>query len=161
MPQGSNHRPAACGLVPGSHICRGLRGLVLVVGASAPLLGGCAMSFPMGSMLPASDDITGSLSKVPFGSLLNEEDRRREKAALATALDPQGDGTTVRWENQKSGNTGSVTPVGHAYPSDSRICRGFEGTIKRDGVERSLHGTACTVAAGDWEVRDAKPSRKG
>ena len=59
---------------------------------ATPILGACSMSFPMASMLPVSDDVTASNSTIPFARLLDEEDRRREKAALATALDPQGDG---------------------------------------------------------------------
>jgi surface antigen len=110
------------------------------------------MSFPMASMLPASDDVTGSISKVPFGALLDEEDRRREKAALATALDPQGNGASVHWENPRSGNNGSLTAVGPAYPADSRICRAFVGTLKTADVVKSVQATACAVAAGEWVV---------
>lgn len=129
----------------------------LIVG---PTLGGCSMSFPMSSLLPGSDDITGSLPKVPFGSLLDEEDRRREKAALATALDPQGDGSTVHWENAKSGSKGFLTAAGHAYPFDSKICRAFLAELTRDDEKRTAQGTACAVAAGEWEVKDTRPFKK-
>ena len=114
------------------------------------------MSFPMSSLLPAGDDVTGSVSKVPFGALLDEEDRRREKAALATALDPQGNGASVHWENAKSGNKGSLTAVGPAYPSDAKICRDFIGTLKMDEAMKSVRSTACAIAAGDWVVADPK-----
>lgn len=129
----------------------------LALGA-APALGGCAMSFPMGSMLP--DQTTGSLSTVPFGGLLDSEDQRREKAALATALDPQGDGSTVHWENPKTGRKGSLTAVGHAYPKDSHVCRAFEGSLEDGGSVRKVAGTACTVAVGEWAVKDTAPAKK-
>ncbi len=111
-------------------------------------------------MLPAGDDITGSLATVPFGQLLDEEDRRREKAALATALDPQGDGATIHWENPKTGRKGSITAVGHAYPEDTRICRAFLSDLRQNGDPRTLQGTACTLTAGEWIVKDAKPFAK-
>ena len=114
------------------------------------------MNFPMGSLVPA-DEVTGSNSTVPFGRLLDEEDRRREKAALNTALDPQGDGSTVHWENSKSGAKGAISAVGRAYPWDGKICRAFIGDLKRDDLARTIQATACTVAAGEWAVRDAKP----
>ncbi len=114
------------------------------------------MSFPITSLVPAGDDVTGSNSKVPFGRLLDEEDRRREKAALATALDPQGDGSAIRWENPKSGNKGMFTPQGHAFTQDGRVCRSFVGELKQDGDQKAILGTACAVAAGDWDVRDMK-----
>ena len=120
------------------------------------LLGGCSMSFPITSLVPAGDDVTGSNPKVPFGSLLDEEDRRREKAALATALDPQGDGSPIRWENPKTGTKGMFTPQGQAFTKDGKVCRSFVGELKQDGDQKSILGTACAVAAGDWDVRDMK-----
>ena len=123
-------------------------------------LGGCSMSFPIASMLPASDDVTGSSSKVPFGRLLDEEDRRRQKAAMATALDPQGEGAAVHWENPRTGNRGSLTPVGRAYPEDSKVCRAFLGDLKQDGEQKTIQGTACAVSAGDWVVKDMRPFSK-
>ena len=114
------------------------------------------MSFPITSLVPASDDVTGSTSKVPFGRLLDEEDRRRQKAALATALDPQGDGSAIRWENPKSGNKGMFTPQGHAFTMDGKVCRSFVGELTQDGDQKAVVGTACAVAAGDWDVGTMK-----
>ena len=139
--------------------CVGRRAICCLLTLLAPLFGGCSMNFPMGSLVPA-DEVTGSNSTVPFGRLLNEEDRRREKAALNTALDPQGDGSTVHWENVKSGAKGAISSVGRAYPWDGKICRAFISDLKHDELERTIQGTACTIAAGEWAVRDAKPFAK-
>ena len=57
---------------------------------------------------------------------LDEEDRRRALGALAIALDPQGNGASVHWDNPVSKAHGSVTPVGFAYPSNDLICRDFQ-----------------------------------
>ena len=127
----------------------------------APFLGACSMQIPLGSFVPDNDDVTGSNSKVPFGRLLDEEDRRRQKAALATALDPQGDGSLIRWENPKTGNRGMFDPQGHAFAMDGKVCRSFIGELKQDSEQRAIVGTACTVSAGDWEVRTMRPLRKG
>jgi len=113
------------------------------------------MSFPMASMLP--DDVTGTISKVPFGGLLDAEDRRREQAALATALDPQGDGSAVHWDNVKSGHKGSLTAVGDAFTQESKVCRAFLADLDSS---RTLQGIACTTAPGVWEMRGAKPFAK-
>lgn len=114
------------------------------------------MSFPMSSLMPG-DDVTGSNSPVPFGRMLDEEDRRRETAALATALDRQGDGGTVKWDNQKSGDRGAITATGTVYNADSKVCRAFVSELKKDDVSRKLQGTACTIAAGEWKVISTKP----
>ena len=135
---------------------RSARAVCLLIVAGAPAIGGCSLSFPIAPLLP-SDEVTGSASPVPFGQLLDEEDRRREKAALSTALDPQGDGSTVRWENGKSGAKGAITAVGRAYTADGKVCRAFLGDLSRDALHRAVQGTACAVAAGDWELREVKP----
>ena len=116
------------------------------------------MSFPMASLMPG-DDVTGSNSPVPFGRMLDEEGRRRETAALSTALDPQGDGATVKWDNAKSGDRGAITPVGKAYSADGKICRAFIGELKRKEANHKLQGIACAVSAGEWKVTEAKPAR--
>jgi surface antigen len=127
---------------------------------AAPALAACSVTMPMHSMVPASDDVTGALATVPFGQLLDEEDRRREKAALATALDPQGDGATIHWENPKTAHTGSITPVGHAYPDDTKVCRAFRAELAHAGDQKAITGTACIITAGEWAVRDSKPADK-
>ncbi len=129
--------------------------LLALLGAPACVLGGCSVSVPIASLVPG-DEVTGSNSPVPFGRLLDEEDRRREKAALATALDPQGDGATVHWANDKSGAKGAITPAGRAYPLDGKVCRPFHADLRRDAASRHVEATACTAAAGEWLVRDVK-----
>lgn len=121
------------------------------------------MSFPIASMKPGSDETTASIRPV-IGRMTDEEDRRRAAAALSTALDPQGDGRPVRWENPTTGNKGSFTASGHAYPTDARVCRGFRGTVqekKAEAADRDIvfQGTACTVKPGEWAVTETKPSK--
>ncbi len=114
------------------------------------------MQFPLASFVPDKSDVTGSNSSVPFGRLLDEEDRRRQKAALATALDPQGDGSPIRWENPRTGNQGMFNPQGHAFTMDGKVCRSFIGELKQDSNQKAILGTACAVNAGDWEVHTMK-----
>jgi surface antigen len=120
---------------------------------------GCSLSFPIASMNPAADETTGSLKPI-VGKIADEEDRRRAKAALSTALDPQGDGRLVRWENPTTGNKGSFTAVGHAYPADARVCRAFIGTVLQSGDDKTIQGTACTIAAGEWAITETKLFKK-
>ena len=85
---------------------------------------------------------------------------RRAKAALSTALDPQGNGSLVGWENPDSGNKGTFTPVGKAYPLNAEICRVFLAELDRKGNEQSLQGTACADKQGEWTIAEAKPWKK-
>ena len=123
---------------------------------------GCSMSMPIASLTSsaANEDATGSIPASSLARLLDAEDWRRAKAALATALDPQGNDSLVGWDNPKSGNKGSFTPIGKAYPSDGKICRVFLSRIDRKGNEQSMKGTACSERDGEWTIAEINPSKK-
>lgn len=127
--------------------------------ALAVQLGACAMSMPIASLVTpaAQDDMTGSIERPSLARLLDDEDLRRAEAALATALDPRANGSFVAWENPQSGNKGTFTPRGHAYPDDARICRSFRGEIERRGATKTLKGTACADKAGEWTIAEIDP----
>lgn len=157
-PHHSPARGAPVGAAPPSPRCRSALALCVSL-LAATGFGGCSLSFPIASIKPNGEDVTGSIKPVP-GKLVDEEDRRRAKAALSTAVDPQGDGQAVRWENPTSGAKGSFTPVGHAYPIDGRVCRAFIGMMRENGAEKTYQGTACAVTAGEWAVTERKPFKK-
>ncbi|QBR72755.1 hypothetical protein CU048_07845 [Beijerinckiaceae bacterium] len=120
------------------------------------------MSFPISPLMspPSSEDTTGAIPKSPLATLLDAEDWRRAKAALSTALDPQGNGALVTWENPDSGHKGSFRPVGKAYPSESGICRVFLAEIDRKSDPKSIQGTACADKQGQWTIAESKPWKK-
>ncbi len=119
---------------------------------------GCATAIPLPSLI-SHDDVTGSISTQvsPLSSTLDGEDWRRARAALAVALDPQGNGAAVAWDNPVSGVRGSFTAVGDAYPSDERICRAFLADVGGRVAGQKLQGVGCRDRAGDWAVKDVKP----
>ncbi len=106
-------------------------------------------------------DVTGSIARAPFAEWLSVEDWRRARAAMATALDPQGNGSTVAWDNPDTGVKGKFIPNGHAYPENDHVCRAFTAEIALKAGEKSLDGKACADKDGDWTVADLKPSKKG
>ena len=61
------------------------------------------------------------------------EDWRRAKSALDTALDPQGNGASVAWDNPTSGAKGSFLPLAQPYPKDDGICRPFAAHLALKG----------------------------
>jgi len=118
------------------------------------------MSMPIASLSASKEDATGSIPAPYIAHLLDAEDWRRAKAALATALDPQGNGSLVAWDNPESGHKGSFTPVGKAYPADAKICRVFLSRIDRKGNEQSMQGTACADKGSDWTIAEIAPKNK-
>ena len=63
--------------------------------------------------------------------------------ALGIALDPQGNGATVNWDNPVSKSHGLVTPVGFAYPENGLICRKFSARFETTAGAEGMPGAAC------------------
>jgi surface antigen len=96
----------------------------------------------------------------PLSTKLDEEDWRRARAALATALDPQGNGGQVRWDNTDSGNSGVFGAVGNPFLIKDEICRAFVAGLSAKEPEQWFEGSACRVSASEWAIRDVKASRR-
>ncbi len=113
--------------------------------------------------------VTGSIAKRPtrFGAALGDEDWRRAHGALATALDPQGNGRPVKWDNPETAMRGSVNPTGLPYVAGDEICRDFLATVvaggqnKGEGGGRSrfLRGTGCKLSGGEWELKRLRSAK--
>jgi surface antigen len=143
-------------------IARTLRVRDCVAGCLAALaLSGCSVSMPLSPFGKNGDDVTGSIAKSnPLSRALDSEDWRRAKAALSTALDPQGNGETVNWDNPQTGAKGSFVAVAQAYPADDGICRAFISNISAKEAAESLQGTACRDKLGEWSLSDVRPWKR-
>lgn len=120
------------------------------------LVSGCSFRLPMGPPDASSGDVTGSIAQPQLEHLLDPGDRPFAMAAMAGALDPQGNGTPADWSNPISNNKGSFVQHGKAYPVDDQVCRAFSAVIlKKDDTERFL-GTACLQKSGSWVISELK-----
>lgn len=110
----------------------------------------------------SSDDMTGSIpAKTPtLSNTLDREDWRRASAALGVALDPQGGGASVNWDNPSTSAKGSFTPVGQPYPADGKVCRAFLAEVGTKDSHEQLQGTACRDKAAEWRLIEIKPWKK-
>jgi surface antigen len=137
---------------------------LLAGGLAGICLAGCSMSFPMESLVPEDEPkATGTLVAKASSALspeLGAEDWRRAKGALAVALDPQGNGASVSWDNPDSGFKGAFTPVGHPFVKGDEICRAFVAALGRAGRDAALEGTACRLSGAEWAIKAVKPAKK-
>jgi len=143
---------------------------------------GCSVSFPiMGLSSAADDDVmtTASIAPSPATSLpatslttpskpvalasmaseLGPEDLRRADGAMVVALDPQGNGSPVSWDNPQSGAKGSFTPVGAPFVKSDEICRTFVAHVETQTKPARLKGTACRLSGGEWAVKEMQSSK--
>lgn len=121
-----------------------------------------ACSVPVAGLSDERVETTGSILRAdasPLSPDLGQEDWRRAKAALAVALDPQGNGSAVKWDNPDSAIVGTITPVALPFVKHDEICRSFVATIAFPGRTSSLQGTGCRIAADEWRVQEVRPWR--
>lgn len=141
--------------------------LVVALGV---LLAGCSVSFPiLGLSSKAEDEVATTSSVLPsrgsskpsalssLAAELGPEDLRRADGAMAVALDPQGNGASVSWDNPQSGSKGSFTPVGGPFLRSDEICRAFVAAVQTQTKPAKLQGMACRPSGGEWAVKDVKP----
>ncbi len=138
---------------------------VLAVCGMGAALAGCSWSWQLGSMSADDGDITGSIkpreaTPSPLSPTLSQEDWRRAKAAMAVALDIQGNGKTVNWDNPDSGMKGAITPAGAPFVLKDDICRAFLADIHGKEGGESVQGSACKNGPDDWIIKDVKPYKK-
>ena len=116
----------------------------------------------MASLFPEPETTNSIRPKIesPLSPELGAEDWRRAKGALAVALDPQGSGSSVSWDNPDTDMKGNFAPVGQPFVKTDEICRAFLATLVTKDTTRSLQGTACRPSGGEWAIKDVKPWRK-
>lgn len=132
---------------------------------------GCSISFPILGLSSKADDelamttsstlpARGSLKPSALSALSSElgpEDLRRADGAMALALDPQGNGAPVAWDNPQSGMKGSFTPVGGPFLRSDEVCRAFIASVQTQNSPVRLQGTACRPSGGEWAVTETQP----
>lgn len=127
--------------------------------------GGCSgpiLSFQSDTPEAAEEPVsTGSIVKPPknFGKDLSDEDWRRANAALTVALDPQGNGKPVKWDNPETGMRGTVSPTGLPYVAQDEICRDFTTSVSSTNVTRSMRGTGCKASGGTFELKRLRSAK--
>jgi surface antigen len=144
-------------------VCRFMAVCMIAVAASA-----CSLSYSIVTLDVEEPETTASITPKAISPLspdLTEEDWRRAKAALGVALDPQGAGTQVSWDNPDTSRKGAFTPSGAPFVKNDEICRSFSAHVSapvRPPVtgdkQSALHGTACRPSGGEWAITEIKPA---
>jgi surface antigen len=131
---------------------------VLAAGLIALSTSACGMSLGLSALDEDGPKATGAIaskSDITLSSDLDEEDWRRAKAALAVALDPQGPGTQVSWDNPATSRKGTFTPIGAPFVKNDEICRSFSAHLSGPSVS-ALQGTACRPSGSEWTLKEVK-----
>ncbi|MGO4407249.1 RT0821/Lpp0805 family surface protein [Bosea sp. RAF48] len=143
---------------------------LMAVAVLALFAAGCSVSFPILGLSSKSEDEVATTSAIlparggdrpaalaSLAAELGPEDMRRADGAMSVALDPQGNGAAVSWDNPQSGIKGSFIPVGGPFLRSDEICRAFIASVQTQARPAKLQGTACRPSGGEWAVKDVAP----
>jgi hypothetical protein len=134
--------------------------------ALALLSAGCSLTMNIPGFGGAEEETTASVSPPhasAFAIPLDEEDWRRANAALSLAVDPQGAGLPVSWDNPASRRHGLFEPAGGLAVVGNTVCRPFRALVVQKQHEKIVprevahEGQACRTGPGQWAMRDVKP----
>lgn len=142
-------------------------GAPLVLAFVALLSAGCSVTMPVATWggaeeEPAAAQATASLPEpkpaLSFARDLGVEDRRRAFGAMGLALDPQGNGAPVSWNNPESGMKGEFVPLGAPFLKSDEICRAFIASMQLQTGPDRQQGLACRLSGSEWSIRELKPA---
>lgn len=87
-----------------------------------------------------------------IGHAMDERDVARHDQAAQEAMWSHRSGQPYAWHGDSA--SGQIAPMADAYRDPAgRSCRRFNDTVTfRDGYRRSVEGTACLNADGQWVV---------
>lgn len=133
--------------------------VALVLGFAS---GGCSLSMHLASF-QSDPETTATVQRgaSPLDPSLDDEDWRRAQAALSLAVDPQGSGLTVNWDNPSTKRKGSFAAAGNMVLVENTVCRPFTATVVQAAQpprEVRHAGQACRVGPGEWAMRNTQPS---
>jgi surface antigen len=95
--------------------------------------------------------LIGALVGSEIGRSMDSVDRMKADAAVNRAHSaPLGE--TIVWDNPKTGNSGSVTPVRDGTSSSGLYCREFQQKVTVGGKTQQGYGTACRQPDGTWRI---------
>jgi surface antigen len=81
---------------------------------------------------------------------LTESDVTMASRQVQTTLESAPDGTTRRWTNQQTGNSGEVTPLRTYATEDGDFCREYREELVVGGRTGRFHYPACRDDADGW-----------
>ncbi len=123
-------------------------------------LGGAALGGFLGSQFgsgtgqlafTAAGVVLGGLLGSEIGRSLDEADRQRAHEANRRAHSARL-GETITWNNPRSGNSGSITPLRDGTSTSGQYCREYQQSVTVGGKTESGYGTACRQPDGSWRV---------
>lgn len=121
----------------------------LIGAAAGAFLGREVVGGDLGMIIGA---VAGAYLGGELGKQLDRRDREAMERTTQNALANAPAGSTSRWSNPDSGNSGTVTPQQEFTDDSGQTCREFQQTVTVEEQTQTAYGTACRQPDGTWRV---------
>ncbi len=121
----------------------------LIGAAAGAFLGREVVGGDVGMIIGA---VAGAYLGGQLGKKLDRADRQAMERTTQQSLTSSPAGTTSKWTNPDSGNSGTVTPQQQFTSKDGKECREFQQTVTVEKQTQTAYGTACRQPDGTWKV---------
>jgi|GEM_PF-765263 len=108
---------------------------------------------PSGTVNDRLGVVAGANVSGPIGRYLSSQDRTLLEEATQNALENNPSGIAMKWRNNATGASGTVTPQ-PAFDMDGKPCREFQQQITASGQLATGYGTACRDRGGVWRIAE-------
>ncbi len=93
----------------------------------------------------------GALIGSEIGRYMDDVDRlSATRANYQAQTAPMG--TKITWNNPRSNNSGSITPMREGQSESGKYCREFYQTISIGNRTEEAYGVACRQPDGSWQI---------
>jgi surface antigen len=95
--------------------------------------------------------LIGGLLGSEIGRSMDEVDRMQANQAVVRAH-AAPIGQQITWNNPRSGNYGTITPIRDGTSASGQYCREFQQTITIGGRTEQAYGIACRQPDASWRI---------
>jgi surface antigen len=97
--------------------------------------------------------VLGTLFGATIGGRIGQYMDEFDRTKVAWAVEHTGVNHVTSWKNPSSGHHYSVVPRRSRAFAGYKNCRGFNITVRIGNRREKLHGVACRLPDGSWQVQ--------
>lgn len=94
----------------------------------------------------------GALLGAYMGGAIGKSMDAADKAKMSNTFENNSIGQPAYWQNAKTGNSYTVTPVKNVSYDGNQYCREYQSMATVAGKKQQVYGTACRQPDGSWQI---------
>ena len=95
----------------------------------------------------------GVLAGAYLGGAIGKNMDDADRMKMSNALETNQIGQPAYWQNQRTGNSYTVTPTKNISLDGNPYCREYRSVANIGGKRQQVYGTACRQPDGSWKIQ--------